>query len=273
MPFPPRQCQIDAFNCVKERVERGELETNLSLCTGAGKTHIIHKCSLEIPGINRVVLIFPSLLLLRQYASEMRGSYPDVPIYYYATEGTLPTIPRLGRSMDELLGATWCLWTTYISAAEFFPRLTSDKTPDLVIHDEAHHVTAPQYSAALAKLEAGVRRINLSATLPDSKIPHYKYPLLKGIRDGVVRDFNLDLFLCVETERTLGGATALLALIVRKLLTHHTKVKLLIYTREANTTGGDASSVRTFLDAHAVALRAHGWWIEGIRPMNIKNGQ
>jgi hypothetical protein len=136
--------------------------------------------------------------------------------------------------------------------------------PHLIIHDEAHHVSAPQYAAALTTME-GVRRINLSATLPESKVPHYKYPLLKGIRDVVVRDFNLDLFLCLEKERTLESATALLELIVRKLLTHHTFVKLLIYTREANTVGDDASSVRTFLDAHAAPLRAHGWWIEGIK--------
>jgi ubiquinone/menaquinone biosynthesis C-methylase UbiE len=136
----------------------------------------------------------------------------------------------------------------------------------VIFHDEAHHVTAPIYSAAFAKIAPHVHTVNLSATLPDSKEPHYKYPLLKGIHDGVVRDFNLDLFLCVDTEYAEPArATALLELMIKKLLAQHTTVKLLIYTREANTTGADASSVHTFLAAHAAALRAHGWWVEGIK--------
>lgn len=258
-----RTCQTEAIGCAKERIERDELETNLSLCTGAGKTIVIYQCSRQMPGINRTVLVFPSLLLLKQYAKDMRKSYTDIPVYYMATDGTLPGTPRLSEGLAELSATSWCVWTTYVSAIVLFPKIVG-KMPDLLIHDEAHHMVAPQYASALAAISS-VRRINLSATLPESKLPHYKYPLLKGIRGGVVRDFNLDLFLCVDRERTASSATALLELIIRKLLTHHPRVKLLIYTREANTVGEGASSVQTFLTAHAVALEANGWLVRGIK--------
>jgi hypothetical protein len=259
-----RSCQQEAFDCAKTRIENGENESNLSLCTGAGKTHVITMCSTKIPLLSRSMLIFPSLLLLEQYYRESHSHY-EFPMFYLATEGTLRSVPRLSEMLKELNEPKWCILTTYRSAPTLISKFRPTTLPDVIIHDEAHHIQEPLYAAALnAANMAGVKRINLSATLPDSKKPHYKYPLLKGIQDGVVRDFNMDLFLCVDKERQ-DGATALLELIVRKLITQHEKVKLLIYTREANTDSDDASSVHMFLKTHRDALRANGWWMEGIK--------
>lgn len=268
-----RPCQIDAFNCVKERFESSQNESNLSLCTGAGKSKIIQLCSRDIS--QRVIIVFPSLLLLNQYYKDYAYEYKDVNLYYMATEGTLRGIPRLSSSITELNTIeSWCILTTYVSAPVIYSKLTSTITPHVIIHDEAHHITATLYATGLStSLLTDVYRVNLSATLPDSKTAHYKYPLLKGIRDGVVRDFNMDLFLCVNKERDMGEKeTALLELIVKKLLTHHSNVKLLIYTREANTVGDGVSSVNTFLSAHSTNLRKHGWWIDGINESTADRG-
>jgi hypothetical protein len=256
--LPLRLCQEEAISCAKGRLT--ENETNLSLCTGAGKTRIISACSRLR---SRSILVFPSLLLLKQYYNDTMTIYVNIPIYYAATDGTLTEISRLSDGMDELDSAEWCIFTTYISAPAIYAKLTPEVLPHLIIHDEAHHIVSPIYAEALSHVSSSVHRMNLSATLPDSKMPHYKYPLLKGIRDGVVRDFNMDLFLCVDKERGAGG-TALLELIVHKLLTQHPTVKLLLYMREANTDGDSSSSVHTFLRDHATSLRAHGWWVEGI---------
>lgn len=259
-----RTCQQEAIDCVRSRVTT-ETDTNLSLCTGAGKSIIIRSCS-QLDESKRCILVFPSLLLLKQYYEDHEAAYSTHPSYYLATERTLRKILRLSDSLGELTALAWTVFTTYASAPDIYAHMDETNMPSIIFHDEAHHVTAPIYAAVFAKIAPCVHTVNLSATLPDSKIPHYKYPLLKGIRDRVVRDFNLDLFLCVDTEySTPARATALLELIIKKLLTHHPTVKLLIYTREANTTGEGASSVNTFLDAHAVSLRAHGWWVEGIK--------
>lgn len=259
-----RICQQEAIECAKSRVGIGH-ETNLSLCTGAGKSLIIRSCS-QLAGIKRCILVFPSLDLLRQYYNDHKEVYSKRPVFYLATEKTLKKIPRLSSNFMELQNPCWDVFTTYASAPDIFEHLDHTNMPSAVIHDEAHHIVAPIYGAALAKISAEIYTINLSATLPDSKVPHYKYPLLKGIRDHVVRDFNLDLFLCVDHEReNASHATALLELIIQKLLTQHKNVKLLIYTREANTSGDGVSSVNTFLAAHKSALQAKGWWIEGIK--------
>ena len=261
---PLRTCQQEAIDCVRSRVTT-ETETNLSLCTGAGKSIIIRSCS-QLDESKRCILVFPSLMLLQQFYEDHKMAYSGLPVFYLATERTLRKIPRLSAGMGELTAPAWYVFTTYASAPDIYARLDDTNIPLVIFHDEAHHVTAPIYGAAFANIAPRLHTVNLSATLPNSKAPHYKYPLLKGIRDGVVRDFNLDLFLCVDREYDdPARATALLELIINKLLTHHPMVKLLIYTREANTTGEGASSVSTFLAAHAAAFRAHGWWIEGIK--------
>jgi superfamily II DNA or RNA helicase/ubiquinone/menaquinone biosynthesis C-methylase UbiE len=257
-----RECQREALACIQRRFKDNESETNISICTGGGKSRIICKTSHALPGAERVIIVFPSLMLLTQYVKDYKLVYTTRPLYYLATEGTLSDVPRLSEGHAELHTSEWCVLTTYASAPLIYEKLTPASLPRLIVHDEAHHITSPVYAAAMATVSATVHRINLSATLPIEQIPHYKYSLLRGIADGVVRNFNMDLFVCVDRER---NETALLELIVRKLLTHHTTVKLLVYTREANTTGEKASSVNTFLVNHADKLRANNWWIEGIK--------
>ena len=266
MERPRRICQQEALTCVATRCTAGEVETNLSLCTGAGKSIILLDCS-QLEGVNRGILVFPSLLLLKQYWKDHKAAYASMPHYYLATDGTLAGVPRLTDTIMKRLSADqqWIICTTYTSAPIIYVAFRANAVSvDLVAHDEAHHVGGPEYATGWADVAGLVRHtVNLSATLPDSKVPNYKYPLLKGIRDKVVRDFNLELFLCTMGERT-GAPTALLVTIIEKLRVYHERVRLLIYTAQANTEGADVSSVKTFLTAHGDALRTRGWWIDGI---------
>jgi superfamily II DNA or RNA helicase len=212
--------------------------------------------------MDQCILVFPSLLLLKQYWKDHKATYTNMPHYYLATDGTLTGVRRLTAGMRELMpaGDGWIVFTTYASAPEIYKCLPH--TIDLVAHDEAHHVGAAEYATAWASVAGLVRHtVNLSATLPPAKEAHYKYPLLKGIHDKVVRDFNLELFICTLGERS---ETSLLITIVNKMRQWHTNVKLLIYTAQANTEGDDASSVKTFLAAHAEKMQKEGWWIKGI---------
>jgi hypothetical protein len=257
-----RLCQQEALACVESR-RHTDGETNLSLCTGAGKSIIIRTTSL-MAGAARRLMIFPSLLLLKQYYADHKAEYVGMPLFYLATEGTLTQVHRLSLHMAEIDAVSWIVLTTYASAPLIYGALTPERVVDIVIHDEAHHITGAEYKRGFDAAAPYLKHVvNLSATLPITKVPHYKYPLLKGIRDGVVRDFNMELFICTLGERT-GSATELLITIVEKLRRFHDRVKLLIYTAEANTEGADASSVRTFMAAHAATLRARGWWMEGI---------
>ena len=252
-----RACQKEALATVGSRY-KDHSETNLSMCTGAGKTFVIVDVC-HLPGVNRVVLVFPSLLLIQQFYRDHKGSFSNM--FYFATEGTLRSgahvIRRISAAFIELAFDTVTILTTYVSAPLLLAALTEEKQLDMLIADEAHHITAPVYSAAYARAAPFIRHtVNFSATLPDAKEPHYKYPLLKGIRDGVVRDFNIELFLCKS-----GEETGLLQMIDKLIALHEGKAKILIYTAEANT---DGSSVRTFMARYSAMVKARGWWIEGI---------
>ncbi len=266
-----RPCQQEALTCIETRRAAGETETNISMCTGAGKSQVI---CLATNSNARAVLIFPSLLLLQQYYKEWGMSYDLPHLYYLATEGRLEDtmkamlskpakdVLRISDAMTELDSDRWILITTFASAPKLFAALGPTRVADIMCVDEAHHVTGAEYNEAVASITPYVRHtVHFSATLPESKQAHYKYPLLKGIRDSVVRDFNLELFICTLGERS---ETSLLITIVNKLRQWHTKVKLLIYTAQANTEGDDASSVKTFLSAHAEKMQKEGWWIKGI---------
>jgi superfamily II DNA or RNA helicase len=255
-----RNCQELAIQAVKDRRSANEQDTNLSLCTGAGKSIIIREITKEP---ERIILVFPWLDLLTQYYDEHYSNYTHhTCIRYLATEGTLSKVQRMSTTMTELDENSYVIFTTYTSAPLLYSNLSSPSQVDLLIHDEAHRIERAEYKASLGKASGMIKHtVNLSATLSESKVPHYKYPLLRGIKDGVVRDFHMELFLCVEKER---NETTILLTIVRKLLSLHKQVKLLVYTAEANTDGETSSSVKTFMDRHSKELRAQGWWIEGI---------
>ena len=256
-----RECQIDAIECVEEQRENCEFETNLCLCTGAGKSIIIRDVTKQN---ERRIIVFPWLELLKQYYQQHYANYELCEcVRYFATEGTLSDVEKLSGDMDELDEADYVIFTTYTSAPEIYSAIYEDREIDLICHDEAHRTERPDYVAAFEEVSQYVGHVvNLSATLPTSKEPNYKYSLLRGIHDGIVRDFHMELFMCTEREK---GGTELIVTMIEKLLTLHGQVKLLVYMAEANTDGEESSSVKTFMDAHAETLRDMGWWIEGIR--------
>jgi superfamily II DNA or RNA helicase/ubiquinone/menaquinone biosynthesis C-methylase UbiE len=254
-----RECQQNAIQCIDDR--KSEYETNISMCTGAGKSMVIREVS-KVPG--RRILVFPWLDLMIQFYDGHKDAFVSCPtVRYFATEGTLTAVSRLSTEMSELDDSSYVLFTTYTSAPLVYAQLSQEREVDLILHDEAHRTERPEYKAAVSKVSAFIKRIvNLSATLPNSKEVHYRYSLLRGIRDGVVRDFHMELFLCVSKER---NETALLFQIVEKLRSLHKEIKLLIYTAEANTENDDTSSVLTFMNKHSKALQDKGYWIEGIK--------
>jgi superfamily II DNA or RNA helicase len=231
------------------------------MCTGSGKSRVIREISLAQ---GRRILVFPWLDLLKQYYGDHKDAYTsETFVRYFATEGTLKDIERLSSDMKELDGTSYLIFTTYSSAPLIYSKISADKSVDLIIHDEAHRIERPEYATAFTRIVTYVKHtVNLSATLPKSKEAHYQYSLLRGIKEGVVRDFHMELFLCVDKERS---ETKLIETIIEKLHSLHSEVKLLIYTAEANTEGESASSVKTFMDTHAKKLRERGWWIEGIK--------
>ena len=226
------------------------------MCTGSGKSTVIRRSS-QLTGVNRTVLVFPSLGLVEQFYRDHKGVYVGKNILYLATEGTLKGVPRLSATLAELDVPSYTILTTYISVPQILADLTASRKVDMLIADEAHHIRGPLFKAAYDVAVPFIQHtVHLSATLPEGKEPHYKYPLLKGIRDGVVRDFNIELFICKS-----GEETGLLQMIDKLVALHGGKAKILIYTAEANT---DGSSVRTFLAQYTDAVKARGWWIEGI---------
>ncbi len=258
-PNTMRKCQVDAISSFQSR--RHESESNLSLCTGAGKSRIIREITSY--GDGRRIIVFPWLDLMNQYVDEHKDAYHCC-VRYLATEGSLKGVQRLEESVGDL-GNDWIIFTTYTSAPVLFKMIeaTSDVSIDILCHDEAHRTERPDYKAALETVRSKIRHcVNLSATLPATLEPHYRYSLLRGIKDGVVRDFHMELFVCVDKERS---ETQLLIQIVEKLKTLHRQVKLLVYTAEANTDSEESSSVKTFMDRHKNGLEEQGWWIEGIK--------
>jgi superfamily II DNA or RNA helicase len=253
-----RECQEKAIACIEERNQ--ESETNISMCTGAGKSIIIREINKDT---HRCILVFPWLDLMVQFYDSHKDAFTSSAVRYFATEGTLPDVPRLSSLMSELNTSSYVIFTTYTSAPLIYAQLCEGRDVDLLTHDEAHRTERPEYKAAFSQVNRFIRRtVNLSATLPNTKEIHYKYSLLRGIKDGVVRDFHMELFLCVSKER---NESALLFQIIEKLKSLHKEIKLLIYTAEANTDNNDTSSVLTFMNRHTDALRKKGVWIEGIK--------
>jgi superfamily II DNA or RNA helicase len=245
-----RECQKEALTIISSRREEFD-ETNISMCTGSGKSVVIRDTSCLA---NRVILVFPSLGLVTQFYDCHRQTYIGKNLFYLATEGTLKGVARFPANLAL---PTYVILTTYDSVPQILATLSDDRRIDMLIADEAHHIQGPVFRTAYASKTSFIQHtIHFSATLPEGKEPHYKYPLLKGIRDGVVRDFNIELFICKNEEET-----GLLQMIDKLVALHNGKAKILIYTAEANT---DGSSVRTFMTQYASVVRARGWWIEGI---------
>jgi len=106
-----RLCQKEALATVSSRyTEKSQGETNLSMCTGAGKTFVIVDVC-HLPGVNRTILVFPSLLLIQQFYRDHKASFPHM--FYFATEGTLKSgahvICRISASFAELVQKV--IWT------------------------------------------------------------------------------------------------------------------------------------------------------------------
>jgi len=97
----PRTCQKEAIACVVGRYKT-EAETNISMCTGAGKSRVIQHVS-RLDGLAHVVLIFPSLLLLQQYYADCSMAYSSVAhLYYLATEGKLENTKERERGKARI---------------------------------------------------------------------------------------------------------------------------------------------------------------------------
>jgi len=256
-----RKCQNDAITTFDVRRSEGESRTNLSLCTGSGKTRIIQEISQTE---RRIIIVFPWLALLKQFWDDQNNPFKNHKcVRYLATEGTIEGVKRLDTKMDELDASDYVILTTYTSAPEVYRELLTEegRLVDLLIHDEAHRVKRDQYSASLATIEERIgHRVDLSATLPEPA--DYKYSLLRGIKDKVVRDFNMEIFLCTDAERE---QSKLFVEIVKQLQTiHPISVKLLVYTAEANTDGENRSSVKSYLDQNMAAAVENGWWMKGL---------
>ena len=229
-----RECQVKALDACSQ----DKPVVNISMCTGAGKSRVISEC-------------LPS----------------DGSLEYYATDGTLPGIPRVSASApgDVIL-------TTYISAPLVYRILSGlDDPVDVhVIHDEAHHITSPIYKESYdTSVGAGLiqKVINFSATLPEEYECDYTYPLLRGIKDGVVRDFNIKAIACLSGDNEQSFVD-IVNLSLEWARSQGQSLRLLVYTSEANTDnevdteGG--TSVRSFIEYLRKAARENDWWMRGL---------
>lgn len=210
--FLPRQCQTDAVaTCTKDTSQ-----VNLSICTGGGKSWVIRK-------------------LLDDYDN----------LYYSATEGTLPSVARLDADQSLVLDPeeNTVILTTYISASIVYDILggagcdAGSGYTVTVIHDEAHHIYSPMYKIAYdSALDGGVisKTINFSATLPEDYPADYTYPLLRGIRDGVVRDFHITAMMCVSDDSE-ASFVEIVEMARASFAKQGQCLRMLVYTSEANT--------------------------------------
>jgi len=231
---PLRECQVKALTACSQ----DKSVVNISMCTGAGKSRVITEC-LPVDGT----------------------------IEYYATDGTLPDIPRISPSTSGDI-----ILTTYISAPLVYRILSELGHPVSinVIHDEAHHITSPIYKKSYDEaVTAGLiqKSINFSATLPEGYECDYVYPLLRGIKDSVVRDFHIKAIACLagDDEQSFVDIVNLARDWAR---TQGQTLRLLLYTSEANTDNDveteGGTSVRSFLEYFASAARKNGWWMRGL---------
>jgi superfamily II DNA or RNA helicase len=266
---PLRECQIDALeNYESQRFEECSDETNISMCTGSGKSRVIYEISQKD---NVVIIVFPSLLLLSQYYNDFHKLYKEThELRFLATEikdDEDKHVKKIQRFESDDLDCfeNIVVLTTYISAPIIYDDLKDDDvitSIDLIIHDEAHHIYAPIYNTSLEACKHNVmHQLNLSATLPEDCVADYRYSLLQGIKDKVVRDFNMELFLCTSRDREHGQV---IEKMMHKLISLHENVRLLIYTSEANTTHDVSSSVSTFLTKFAPIFKKNKWWIRGL---------
>jgi hypothetical protein len=229
-----RECQEKALvACAQEKPV-----VNISMCTGAGKSRVISEC---LPANGTVE--------------------------YYATDGTLPDVLRITSSApgDVIL-------TTYISAPLVF-RILSELGVSRnvhVIHDEAHHITSPIYKENYdASVSAGLiqKTINFSATLPEGYECDYTYPLLRGIKDGVVRDFYIKAIACLSGDSE-SSFVDIVNLALEWARSQGQTLRLLVYTSEANTDNAveteGGTSVRSFLEYFGEVARVNGWWMRGL---------
>ena len=250
-----RDCQKEALACIQTTTD----VTNLQLCTGAGKSYIIYDASI-LPTVQTCMIIVPSLLLIQQYYKDMKSHYDGKTLYYFATEGTLKGgIKRLTAEFPELESSAWIVLTTFASVPLLYNHLVEKKRAiHQVIADEAHHVKGAEYAKSYALAKPYIRHtIHFSATLPEGLTPHYTYPLLKGIRDKVVRDFHIEVVMCKE-----GDVTSLPEIIQKGIeRLDGVNAKILAYTAQANT---DNSSVKTFLKEYTLVMKTNDWWMDGI---------
>jgi superfamily II DNA or RNA helicase len=109
-----RKCQNDAITTFDVRRSEGEPRTNLSLCTGSGKTRIIQEISQTG---RRIIIVFPWLTLLKQFWDDHNNPFKKYKcVRYLATEGTIEGVNRLDTKMDELDASDYVILTTYTSA-------------------------------------------------------------------------------------------------------------------------------------------------------------
>jgi superfamily II DNA or RNA helicase/ubiquinone/menaquinone biosynthesis C-methylase UbiE len=256
-----RNCQENAIETFNKNLYDNKNTTNISMCTGSGKSRVIQEITKNQD--KRIIIVFPWLPLLKQFwEDKLNPHHTHNCVRYYATEGTLRCVKKIDKRMDELNEDSYLILTTYMSAPDIYSKISDTNKIDLVIHDEAHRAERTLYKESFLTIVPYIKNCtNLSATLPLEYEADYKYSLLRGIKDGVVRDFNMNLFLCTDIERNQAKTFIEIVELLKK---SHPEVKLLVYTAEANTDEIQSSSVKTFLSLNAKEVEKKGWWIQGL---------
>ena len=233
-----RDCQKKALSaCTKD-----QLVVNISMCTGSGKSYVI--------------------------SNLLQGK-----VSYYATEGTL-RISRIDLDSPSGIGdMDLVILTTYVSAPRVYDFLYSlgSGLDTYVFHDEAHHIEGPTYKREYdTYCENGLitKAHNFSATLPEEYTYDYTYPLLRGIQDGVVRDFYTMVMMC-STEDNEASFVEIVEKTHSKLIEMGQRgMRLLVYTSQANTENDVESeggtSVKSFLEFFGGIASERGWWMKGL---------
>jgi superfamily II DNA or RNA helicase/ubiquinone/menaquinone biosynthesis C-methylase UbiE len=266
-----RDWQKDCFQRIYEFDQMGQQEMNISACTGAGKSTVMYRIPEVVQHADRIVYVFPSLALVSQFYSKYLHDKEHV--YYLATEGTIQGettkkvhVPKI---LDLLKKKTFILLTTYVSVPHLFQQMHPDRMIDILIVDEAHHIEGETYQDHMESYNCVRRVYHFSATLPDGKEADYKYSLLRGIHDGVVRDFNIQIMIGLEHERNKNVLDYLKDVQMRtaepeKHFSGNSKVMIFTQYSEEKGEEEDIKTVEDFVSVYGPLAKKRGIWLKGI---------
>jgi hypothetical protein len=188
-------------------------------------------------GVERVVLVVPSLALVRQ----VKNDYIDA---FGLSEDWDVVCSELGSeftSAVDYIDSGAHVLTTYASLGKI------DAYFDLAIFDEAHHTKED------AEFEGAGVSWYFSATLPQNTPLLYSYNFADAIRDGFAQDF------CIEVFVRPASKEASLPQLLCDLAKETGNNKLLVFTRFAET---EERSVRAWVADNAMAFRDADGWLE-----------